>query len=199
MLFVITNQKGGVGKTTLSIIIAWWLRRAKRKVLLVDADASQANAIEWSLGLDEDELDEIESGQIYKSRLKYDVVWIISPFELTEDIIDNYDFIVVDGRPSDIVNTFFVQYADRIIVPFMKRKKDIKTTRSWLRELRKMGYGDKIVLFYNKYCEEIARGEKVPVWFVDYVMQKATGLIRIGNDFVSLDEIEGLEAEEIGL
>lgn len=40
---VINNQKGGVGKTTVAVHLAWYLAEAGRRVLILDADA-QANA-----------------------------------------------------------------------------------------------------------------------------------------------------------
>jgi cellulose biosynthesis protein BcsQ len=40
---VINNQKGGVGKTTLAVHLAWFMAEARRRVLMVDVDA-QGNA-----------------------------------------------------------------------------------------------------------------------------------------------------------
>lgn len=45
MIFALTNSKGGVGKTTLAVHLAAWLREHAATVALVDADVQNASSV----------------------------------------------------------------------------------------------------------------------------------------------------------
>ena len=47
MILSVINQKGGVGKTTLAVHIAFAFTEKDKRVLLVDADP-QGSALDWS-------------------------------------------------------------------------------------------------------------------------------------------------------
>lgn len=122
----VTNQKGGVGKTTSAVNIAYYLAKKGNKTLLVDFDP-QGNATS-GLGVDKQTLEGTMSEVILETKLLADVIiptehknLFLAPatphlantevelaqanrrFTRLRNAIDNlpqYDFVVIDSPPS---------------------------------------------------------------------------------------------------
>lgn len=109
MIISVLNQKGGVGKTTLSIHIASTLALAGHSVLLIDADV-QRSALDWAASREADPLFSvvgISTNTIHKEvkllEAKYDYIVIDGPprvYDVAKSTIAASDFVVIPVQPS---------------------------------------------------------------------------------------------------
>lgn len=113
MIISFLNQKGGVGKTTLSVNVATCLSLKKLKVLLIDGDP-QGSALDWAA--------------IRKKESLFTVVGINKPIIHKEvsKLVKNYDHIIIDGPPRiyDVARSAIVT-SDLVIIPVQPSPYDV--------------------------------------------------------------------------
>tara|TARA_R110002049_G_scaffold46487_1_gene135216 strand:+ start:180707 stop:181327 length:621 start_codon:yes stop_codon:yes gene_type:complete len=112
MIYAFLSQKGGVGKTTLSIHTADELSRRRRRVLLVDADP-QGSALSWSNGREKATFSVIG---MPKATLHKEI----------ESIAADYDDVVIDAPPraADIAKSIILA-SDVVVIPLQPSPLDV--------------------------------------------------------------------------
>ena len=116
MIYSFLNQKGGVGKTTLSIHLADGLARRRSRVLLIDADPQQT-AMKWST---------LRAGEH-----GFSVIAMATPTlhkELPPISVD-YTDIVIDGPPRihNLAKSIILA-ADLVLIPVQPSPADVWAT-----------------------------------------------------------------------
>lgn len=121
MIIGILNQKGGVGKTTLSINLASALALRGERVLLVDADP-QASSLAWSAVRSAEPLFPVVG--MAKASLHKDL----------PDLAAKYDHVIIDGAPrvNEIARSA-IMACDLVLMPVQPSPVDVWATDEIVR------------------------------------------------------------------
>lgn len=124
MIVGFLNQKGGVGKTTLSVNVAASFARSGLRVLLIDVDP-QGSALDWAAARQNDPL--------------FPVVGLPRPTVHKEvgQIGIGYDHIIVDGPPrvTDLTRSV-IMAVDVVLIPVQPSPYDVWAAEDIIRLLR---------------------------------------------------------------
>ncbi|AAU91506.1 ParA family partition ATPase [Methylococcus capsulatus] len=134
MIIGVLNQKGGVGKTTLSVNIAAALALSGKRTLLIDADP-QGSALDWQASRRGDTLFPVVG--MAKPTLHKDV----------PELASSYDHVIIDGPPrvNELARSA-IMACDLVLIPVQPSPYDVWAANEIVKLIQE-------VKIYNDHLE----------------------------------------------
>lgn len=169
MIIAFIHQKGGVGKTTLSINVAGTLARRGKRVLYVDADP-QGSALDWAEARQEPSLFTMVG--LPKAVIHKEI----------GNLSKDYDFVIIDGPPrvSDVTKSILLA-SDVAVIPIQPSPYDVwaaKEVIDIIKEAAVYNENIKVAFAINRKIVNTAIGRDVVDALSEYeigVLQTAVG------------------------
>lgn len=120
MIISFVNGKGGVGKTTLSMSVAYCLWTMGHRVVVIDADPQQSD-VKWSARRGK----ELPNGMMIAGQASKALHKTINPYA------DSHDFIVIDGpagftSEAEAITRSCIMASDLCLIPTSPSATDIE-------------------------------------------------------------------------
>ena len=146
----VVSQKGGVGKSTVSRMVACEYARAGWNVKLADMDTSQSTSFKWQ-----------------SRRLKNEITPTISVEQFNKvdqalKVADTYDLVVFDAPPHSTNGTLQIaKRSDLIIIPTGTSLDDLEPAFRLAKELQQEGIStSKITFLFNRVGDSLPELEE---------------------------------------
>ena len=165
IIIVFANQKGGVGKSTLCILLADYLSYWRKDVCIIDTDLQQSATLQREQDrqtFEEEEPYNIQSFEVSDPKTMQ---------MLMENALSQDGFVLFDAPGTikdDGLAPMFI-YADYIICPFEYEPKSLSSTRTFIQvinRLRELNPQMKAQIFFvpNKVDARMGTREELELW-----------------------------------